>query len=103
MTLRLHDSTQQPLPGRRGGSAMGWRSHQVRGASTGLQAIGVLALGAAAVGALAIGALAIGKLAVGRARVRRLDIDELVIRKLRVTEELQLPPPPAQRRMSRLA
>jgi hypothetical protein len=50
-----------------------------------------LALGAAAVGAVAIGALAIGRLAVGRLAIRRarfgaLEVDDLVVRKLRVIE-----------------
>jgi hypothetical protein len=58
------------------------------------QAFGALALGAIAIGALAIGALAIGRLAIGRARIRRLEIDELVVRRLRVTEELEVPPTP---------
>jgi len=49
-------------------------------------------LAAIAIGALAIGALAIGRLAIGRARVRRLEIDELVVRRLRVIEQLQSPP-----------
>lgn len=56
------------------------------------QSIGTLALGAIAIGALAMGALAIGRLAVGRARIRRLEIDELVVRRLRVVEQLQAPP-----------
>jgi len=60
--------------------------------SVGAQAVGALALAAVAVGALAIGALAIGRLAIGRARFRRLEIDELVVRHLRVTEQLQTPP-----------
>jgi len=60
--------------------------------AVGAQAIGTLALAAIAVGALAIGALAIGRLAIGRARVRRLEIDELVVRRLRVIEQLQSPP-----------
>jgi hypothetical protein len=30
-------------------------------------------------------------LAIGRARIRRIEIDELVVGKLRVTEELQVP------------
>jgi hypothetical protein len=29
--------------------------------------------------------------AIGRARIRRVEIDELVVGKLRVTEELQVP------------
>jgi hypothetical protein len=50
-----------------------------------------LALGAAAVGAIAIGALAIGRLAVGRLAIKRarfgaLEVDDLVVRKLRVIE-----------------
>jgi hypothetical protein len=56
------------------------------------RAIGAFALGAAAIGALAIGALAIGRLAIGRARIGRLEIDELLVRRLRVIEELQVPP-----------
>jgi hypothetical protein len=58
----------------------------------GAQAVGALALAAVAVGAVAIGAVAIGKLAIGRARVRRLEIDDLVVRRLRVVE--RLPPSP---------
>lgn len=61
-------------------------------ASVGAQAVGALALATVAVGAFAIGALAIGALAIGRARIRRLEIDELVVRHLRITEELQTPP-----------
>jgi hypothetical protein len=48
-------------------------------------------IGALAIGALAIGALAIGRLMVGRARIRSVVIDELVVRRLRITEELQVP------------
>jgi hypothetical protein len=51
-----------------------------------------LALGALALGALAIGAVAIGRLVVGRARIRHLEIDELVVRRLKVTDELAVPP-----------
>jgi hypothetical protein len=50
-----------------------------------------LAVLAVAAGAFAIGALAIGRLAIGRARVRRLEIDDLVVRRLRVTEALDVP------------
>jgi hypothetical protein len=67
------------------------RSVHIPAVSVGAQAVGTLALAAIAVGALAIGALAIGRLAIGRARIRRLDIDELVVRHLRVTEQLQTP------------
>lgn len=59
--------------------------------AVGAQAVGTLVLAAVAVGALAIGALAIGRLAIGRARIRRLEIDELVVRRLRVVEQLQPP------------
>jgi hypothetical protein len=62
--------------------------------SVGAQAIGSLALGALAVGALALGAVAIGRIVVGRARIRRVEIDELVVRKLRVTEDLSVPQAP---------
>jgi len=68
----------------------------VPAAATGAHAVGTAALGsmligAAAVGALALGALSIGRLFVGRARIRRLDIDELVVRRIRVTEQLTPP------------
>ena len=49
-------------------------------------AAGALAVGAVAVGAIAIGRLAIGSLALGRGRIRRLEIDELIVRDLRVIE-----------------
>jgi len=55
-------------------------------------AVGSAVLGALAIGALAIGALAIGRLAIGRARIRRLEIDELVVRRLRIIEQLSTPP-----------
>ena len=54
------------------------------------QRIGALALGALAIGAIAIGAVAIGRLAIGRARIRRLEIDDLIVRRLRLKEELQV-------------
>lgn len=59
--------------------------------AVGAQSVAALALAAVAVGALAIGALAIGRVVIGRARVRRLEIDELVVRRLRVLEQLQSP------------
>ena len=55
------------------------------------RAVGALALGALALGALAIGAIARLPMAIGRARVRRLEIDELIVRKLRVTDDLHVP------------
>ncbi len=54
-------------------------------------ALGALAVGAFAIGALAVGVVAIGRLSIQRARIRRLEIDELVVRHLRVTEQLQVP------------
>lgn len=60
--------------------------------AVGARAVGSLALAAVAVGALAIGALAVGRLTIGRARIRRLEIDELVVRRLRIIEQLQTPP-----------
>lgn len=60
--------------------------------ATGSQAVGTLVVAAVAIGAVAIGALAIGRLVIGRARIRRLEIDELVVRRLRVIEQMQSPP-----------
>jgi hypothetical protein len=59
--------------------------------ATGTMAIGSAVIGALAIGALAIGALAIGRLVIGRARIRRLEIDELVVRRIRITEAVQVP------------
>jgi len=72
------------------------RSQKIGGEAIGAQAIGTkaigtLAVGAIAIGALAIGALAIGWLSIGRARVRRVEIGDLVVRRLRITHELELP------------
>lgn len=62
--------------------------------STGAHAVGTTAIGslalpaiAIAIGALAVGAVAIGRLAIGRARIRRLEIDDLVIRRLRLPSD----------------
>jgi hypothetical protein len=60
-------------------------------ATVGAQAIAALGYGALAIGALAIGAVAIGRVAIGRVQVRRVEIDELVVRRLRVSEDLQTP------------
>jgi hypothetical protein len=68
------------------------RPHKISQLSVLSQSVGAIALGAIAIGALAIGALAIGRLAIGRARIRRLEIDEIVVRRLRVIEDLQAPP-----------
>ena len=72
------------------------RSQEIGAEAIGAQAIGTkvigtLAVGAIAIGALAIGALAIGRLSIGRVRIRRVEIDDLVVRRLRVTDELELP------------
>jgi hypothetical protein len=67
------------------------RLRRYRAEAVGAKAIGALALGAFAIGALTIGALAIGRLAIGRTRVRRMEIDELVVRRLRVTEAVRGP------------
>ncbi len=65
------------------------RSVHLPALSIGAEAVGTLALAAVAVGALAIGALAIGQLAISRARILHLEIDELVVRRLRIVEQLQ--------------
>jgi hypothetical protein len=70
-------------------------AHATGASAIGAEAIGTLILGALAIGALAIGAVAIGRLAIGRARIRRVEIDELVVRRLRITERLQTPDVPA--------
>ena len=67
------------------------RHVSLRSEAIGAKAIGALAIGAFAFGALAIGALAIGSLAIGRTRIRRVEIDDLVVRRLRITDELQVP------------
>jgi len=63
----------------------------LRSESVGAKAIGALAVGAIAFGALAFGAVAIGALAIGRTRIRRVEIDDLVVRRLRITEDMHLP------------
>jgi hypothetical protein len=67
------------------------RDLRLRSENTGAKAIGALAIGAVAIGALAIGAVAIGRLAIGRTRIRRVEIDDLVVRRLRITEEVRGP------------
>jgi hypothetical protein len=47
-------------------------------------ALGALALGAFAIGAAAYGFIAIGRLVVGKARFRSVEIEELVVKHLRV-------------------
>jgi hypothetical protein len=68
------------------------RSRELQAMSGKSYALGALALGAIAIGAVAIGALVIGRLAIGRAKIRRLEIDDLVVRRLHVTEDFRAPP-----------
>jgi hypothetical protein len=80
---------------------MNRKSSAVGKQAVGAQAIGSLAAGALAFGAVAIGALAIGRLVVGRLIVRKsylhcVEIDELIVRRVRVgkltvTDELVMP------------
>lgn len=65
---------------------------KIRSESIGAKAIGALAIGALAIGALAIGAVAIKRLAIARTRIRRVEIDELVVRRLHITDEVRGPP-----------
>ena len=67
------------------------RSLNVGLESIGAKRIGALAIGAVAFGVLAIGALKIGQLAIGRTRIRRMEIDDLVVRRLHIPEQLQEP------------
>ena len=94
MNLRAHDRMRHP--GERGlrDELRDLRSRAIRGPSPAAIALGALAVGAFAIGALAVGAVAIGRLNIQRARIRRLEIDELVVRHLRVTEQLQMPSKP---------
>jgi hypothetical protein len=59
-------------------------------------AVGAAAFGAIAIGALAIGQLAVGRVAVKKARFRTIEVDELIVRRLRVLEPDD-PPMPAER------
>jgi hypothetical protein len=91
MTLRVREPMDRPLGRGMAQDANASRSGEPRPTSVASHAFGALALGAFAIGALAIGAIAIGRLAIGRARIRRLEIDELIVRRLRVIEELSDP------------
>jgi hypothetical protein len=85
MSSRVRERVdQRPRHDSRGGSDS--RPPAIRAVS-----VGGLALGAVALGAFAIGAVAIGRLAIGRARIKRLEIDELIVRRLRVIEEVEVP------------
>lgn len=53
-------------------------------------ALGATAIGAVAIGALAIGRVALGRLVVKKARFATLEVDELVVRKLRVVDRAGL-------------
>lgn len=74
------------------------RHPDLRSKSISAKAIGALAVGAFAIGALAIGVLAIGRLAIGRARIRRIEVDDLVIRRLHITEKPDAPNKPEAER-----
>jgi hypothetical protein len=67
-----------PVKIKRGGGAPATRS--------GAAALGALALGAFALGVAAYGAMAIGRLVVGKARFRSVEIDELIVKHLRLNE-----------------
>ena len=47
---------------------------------------GAVAVGALALGVLAIGAVVVGRLVVGKARIGRLEIDDLVVRRLKLPD-----------------
>ena len=98
MTLRARDRMTRRLIRHLRDEADLLRTRERRGMGIAAQSFGALALGAVAIGALAIGALAIGRLAVGRARIRRLEIDELVVRRLDVTEDVRVPTMPDSER-----
>ena len=53
----------------------------------GTAAVMSMAAGALAIGALAVGALAVGALEIRKARLRKVEIDDLLVRRLRVLEE----------------
>jgi hypothetical protein len=84
----VDDRVEIPSPS---GSSGEVRHPGLRSKNIGAKAIGALAVGAVAIGAFAIGALAIGRLVVGRARIRRIEIDDLVVRRLHITEKPQGP------------
>lgn len=92
--MRARDQVNRHLAGGLPHEAAVSQAHGLRAVSGASLSFGALALGAVAMGAIAIGAMAIGRLAIGRARIRRLEIDELVVRRLRVIEQLQAPPKP---------
>jgi hypothetical protein len=81
--LLAHDPA--PVPRERS------RPRQVPALAIGAQALGAFAIGTIALGAIAVSALAIARLAVGKARIRHLHIDELVVRRVHVVEQLSLP------------
>jgi hypothetical protein len=91
MIFRVRSPTKRGITGGLRGDSDVPQPRELRTVSAASQALGAIAIGAIAMGALAIGALAIGRLAIGRARIRRLEIDELVVRYLRVTEQLETP------------
>lgn len=96
---RLADNRLKILP--RSGTLDGRRDLKLRSQAIGAEAIGTraigstvigsLAAGAVAIGAMTIGALVIGRLVIGRTRIRRVEIDDLVVRRMHITEKIQMP------------
>jgi hypothetical protein len=85
-----------PVPRKHASASRGLRLLQLPATSAPAMSVGALAVGSFAIGALAVGALAIGALAIGRLSVRRataqkvhlgeVEIDDLIVRRLRVVE-----------------
>jgi hypothetical protein len=76
--------THRPMTQTHGAVAQG--ASATGSAIVGALAMGALALGAVAIGALAIGRLGIGRLGVRGARFGKVEVDELVVRRLKVLE-----------------
>jgi hypothetical protein len=64
---------------------------RIRALAVGAQSVGALALGALAIGAFALGVFAAGRLVIGRAKIRHVEIGDLVVKRLRVTDSLEIP------------
>jgi hypothetical protein len=64
---------------------------RIRALAIGAQSVGAVALGALAIGALALGVVVVGRLVIGRAKIRHLQIDDLVVKRLQVTDSLEIP------------
>ena len=87
MSVRLDDLLRALRPDRPENRAVTLIGH----------ALGAAAIVAAALGAAAVGAVVVGRLVVGQARIRRVEIDELVVRRLRITEEFSVPDGPGSK------